>query len=116
MPQSIDAVYRELLEQILAELRGIRSDLRGGPSTAPLLAALKEEYGAGAPFSVAGLLDLAETETSGPLASSLEGLINMNGTPHGRRVALGRLLQRMRPEIVPAGSIRDIRLYQVAGV
>ena len=87
-----------LLQAILAEIRGIRADLREKRDTAPaLIAALSEFFGEGA-FTVAGLLKLADEDSDAAITNALSAAINLNASARSRATALGALLARL-PEV-----------------
>lgn len=101
-----------VLYAILAELRGLRADLRRDIHVAALRAALEDELG-DAGFTVAGLLEIAETEPDSELARALTALVDMSTGTRSRATALGRLLANM-PGIETCGDRRGAALYRLA--
>lgn len=102
----------ELLQQILAELRGLRADNRRQRNEAPaLVAALTECFGPGR-FTTRGLLALADEEPHSELASALSDSIDMNALPRSRATALGSLLTRL-PEVELVAQQRGVAVYRL---
>lgn len=100
-----------VLERIAAALETIAGSERSFASAdhASLTAALQDFFGAG-PFTAGGIL-LACDESPG-LADAVADVIDMNATPHGRTVQLGRLLRRL-PGLVEVGGRRGAVMYRV---
>lgn len=101
-----------LLGAILAELRGLRADLRRGDRLRDLRGALAEEF-ADSPFTVAGVLEVADSEPDSALARILRELVDLTAPERNRATALGRLLGSV-PWIVTRGERRGSALYVLA--
>jgi len=99
-----------LLRAMLGELRGLRSDMRRSRSSPELVAALDDYFGSGTRFTVAGLLDVADDEPHGALASALADVIDLGASARSRATALGRLLARL-PEIEIVAQQRGCAVY-----
>ena len=110
--RTIEVVDALLL--VLAEIRGLRADLRRervGDAHAALLDAIEATFGDGV-FTAGGLITEARDNPHGGISLALSGLVDMNGTHSG--ISLGRLLARI-PELVPIGDRRGVALYQLRG-
>jgi hypothetical protein len=81
----------ELLRELIAEVRGLRADLRRQSATVDLRAAWLEEIGP-APMTSAGLLRFIEDDPHGGIAVAVAGLVDLSAS--GRAISLGRLLAR----------------------
>ena len=104
----------DLLRQLLAEVRGLRADLRQAPAGidhADLLRELRADFGV-APFTARGLLQLVEDYPDGDLGAVLRRVVNLDDATAA--VQLGRLLAAM-PGLERAGNKRGVRLYRLRG-
>jgi hypothetical protein len=97
-----------LLRVIADHLGAIRAAVERGPAafdrSAELLAAVEDYFGRGSPFTVAGLLSIADEDPRSPIAAALAKVIDLSAP--GRAVSLGRLL----------ASIDDLERTRRAGV
>jgi hypothetical protein len=98
-----------LLAAILAELRGLRADIRCEVRLGALRAAIEEELDDAA-FTVNSLLEIADTEPQNPVAHALGELIDLDALPRSRSTALGRLLAGV-PWLMVKGAHRGAGLY-----
>jgi hypothetical protein len=107
-------VLTRTAEAQLAELRGLRADLRriGRQTRAPeLVSALEEYFGPGV-FTAHGLLTLAAEDPHGQIGVALAELIDLNASPRSRATALGALLRRL-PELEMVAQQRGVAVYRV---
>ena len=102
-------VTDDLALAILRELRAIRCALERHPAP-ELVSALGDYFGAGAPFTAAGVLMAAEE--SADLADALSSAIDMNLPPSARAVSLGRLLATL-PDLELVGDRRGSKLWRL---
>jgi hypothetical protein len=103
---------RALLQAILAEIRGLRADLREKRDKAPaLIAALSDCFGEGA-FTVAGLLKLVDEDPHAAIANALGVVIDLNASARSRATALGALLARL-PEVEIARRRQGVAIFRL---
>jgi hypothetical protein len=79
---------RALLERLCAAVER----LAGCEAAPPLAAALADYFGIGSRFTVAGLLELVDTDPHGEVAAAVAGAVDINASPRAVATALGRLL------------------------
>lgn len=97
LPLVADPDVGGLLRELLAEVRGLREDLRRSrETTAPALVDALGDYFGPSRFTVAGLFAIAEEEPHGALADALAASCDMNAGSRSRATQLGALLARMQ--------------------
>ncbi len=101
-----------ILTAILAELRGLRADMRRDRRMAALRSAIEEEFYDGA-FTVRGLFEVARLDPDASLTRALASLVDMAAPERSRTTALGRLLAGV-PWLVAEGESRGSALYRLA--
>ena len=101
----------DLALAILAELRGLRADLRQqhGDRADDLVAALEQFFGP-APFTASGVIEAANTD--GNLFDAVQPLVDLDGVCPA--VHLGRILARL-PGVERAGDKRGVLLFRLRG-
>jgi hypothetical protein len=109
----IGCVLRELVELqrvLVAEVRGLRADLRRrADADAPTLVdALREFFGDGR-FTVRGVLEATDEDQA--IAEALSAAIDMNGAPRSRATMLGALLARL-PDLEIVAQQRGCAVYR----
>ena len=100
----------EIALQILAELRGLRRDLRrqrGDDLAGDLRQALDLFFGS-APFTAAGVIEAADTD--GTLFDAVHPLVDLDGDRPA--VHLGRILARL-PGLERVGDLRGAGLFRL---
>lgn len=116
--ESVEAMLARIAaagDAAVAELRGLRADLRRQHATATVRAAVAagvaEELG-DAPFTSPGLCSIADENRSGELAVALSAVVDLD-SPH-RAVALGVRLRAWRDEFEALGEYqRGLRLFRL---
>ena len=104
----------ETAQALLAEVRGLRADLRRQSRTddsRALVAAIESELGRGA-FTAAGLIDIGHEDADGVMAAALDQAANWRNA--GGAISLGRALARM-PEIAAVGDQRGALVFRMRG-
>ena len=101
-----------LLAAILAEVRGLRADIRRDVHLRALRLAIVDEFADGG-FTVRGLLEIADTEPDNALAGALAEVVDLAAPDRSRTTALGRLLASV-PWLEVRGETRGSALYRVA--
>jgi len=101
----------ELLRELLAEVRGLRADLRRqrGDRTGDLEHALDQFFGS-APFTAAGVIEAANTD--GDLFDAVNPLVDLDGDRPA--VHLGRILAGL-PGLERVGDRRGAGLFRLRG-
>jgi hypothetical protein len=102
----------DLLRLILAELRGLRADLRKRDAAPDLVAAIADYFGEGR-FTTRGLLELADDEPHRAIAAALAGLVDMNAAPQARATAVGALLARLAEVELVARGPGGVAIYRL---
>jgi len=102
-----------ILRELVAELRGLRADLRRSREVAApeLREALADEFGDGR-FTTSGILSLADEDPHGALARALASSIDMNASPRSRATALGAVLVRL-PQIEVVAQQRGCAVFRL---
>jgi hypothetical protein len=105
-----------LLEQVLAEVRALRADVRRvlRVRAAPdLVAALRVVYVPGiSPFTAEGVLTLAAEDPHGELSCALAAFIDMDLEPRARAVSLGMRLSKL-PDLEVVGRSGGLATYRL---
>ncbi|MES1190734.1 MAG: hypothetical protein ABUS47_06610 [Steroidobacter sp.] len=104
----------QLLRELISEVRGLRADLkqsRVNESGKRLVHALDEFFGT-SPFTVFGLLTIADEEPHSDVANALADCIDLNASPRSRATQLGKLLSKL-PQIEIAYSKQNHNFYCV---
>jgi hypothetical protein len=97
--------------ELVAEVRGLRADLRKRDKAPALIAALAEFFGE-APFTVAGLLKLADEDPHAAIANALGAAIDLNASARSRATALGALLARL-PQVEIARRHQNAAIFRL---
>ena len=105
----------ELLRELVAEIKGLRADLRKRdrmmPDASALLAEIQDYFGAGR-FTAGGLLILADSREE--FAQALSLVVDMNAPARSRTTALGLLLSKL-PGVRKVAERGGSAVYELRG-
>lgn len=103
--------------QILAELRGLRADLRrqrAPEARAALKTALSDRYAPTDRITAAGIMSVVNADPHCALAEAVAALVNLDATDRGRSTSLGIVLAGLRClELVDDDEHRGARVYRL---